>query len=110
MESVMILEFVEILQFSKVLISLVWTQFKPNYTQFKALEIFLGPLGTPLWEGGGKGGSEHPPDPPATFERANARFPNWDVTAAVVIFWLTPWKVVVVRTNRCHVTLASRIS
>ena len=29
MESVMILEFVEILQFSKVLISLVWTQFKP---------------------------------------------------------------------------------
>ena len=29
MESVMILQFVEILQFSKVLISLVWTQFKP---------------------------------------------------------------------------------
>ena len=28
-ESVMIFQFVEILQFSKVLISLVWTQFKP---------------------------------------------------------------------------------
>ena len=37
MESVIILQFVEILQFSKVLISLVWTQFKPIWTQFKAL-------------------------------------------------------------------------
>ena len=31
------------------------------------------------------------PDPPATLGRANARFPNWGLTVAIVIFWLTPW-------------------
>ena len=44
---------------------------------------------TPL----GEGGSERPPlplDPPATFVRANARFPSGSLTAPTVIFWLTP--------------------
>ena len=41
MESVMILQFVESLQFLKVLVSLVRTQFKPISTQFKALKFFL---------------------------------------------------------------------
>ena len=45
MESVMILQFVEILQFSKVLISLVWIQVQPIQTQFKALNFFLGGSG-----------------------------------------------------------------
>ena len=37
----MILQFVKILQFSKVSISLVYTQFKPIKMQFKALKYFL---------------------------------------------------------------------
>ena len=40
-ESLMILQFVEIVQFSKVSISLVLTQFKSTQTQFKALKFFL---------------------------------------------------------------------
>ena len=42
MKSVMILQFVEILQFSKVLILLVLTQLKPIKMQFEALKFFLG--------------------------------------------------------------------
>ena len=39
------------------------------------------------------GGSEHPspPDLPPTFGRADARFPNLDLTAPIIIFWLTSW-------------------
>ena len=41
-ETVMMLQFVEILQFPKVLISLVWTQFKPILMLFKAIKFCLG--------------------------------------------------------------------
>ena len=37
-----------------------------------------------------QGGSEHPLDPSAPFEYANACFPNWGLMAPIVIFWLTP--------------------
>ena len=39
------------------------------------------------------GGSEHPspPDLPATFGHANARFPNLGLTAPIITFCLTPW-------------------
>ena len=40
--------------------------------------------------GRGEAQSTPPPDPPATFGRANARFPNWGLVVLVVIFWLTP--------------------
>ena len=60
MESVMILQFVESLQFLKVLVSLVRTQFKPISTQFKALKFFLEGSAPedPRW-----GGLERPQTP-----------------------------------------------
>ena len=45
MGSVIILQYVEVLRFSKVLISLVRTQFKPIQTQFKALQTLQLHLG-----------------------------------------------------------------
>ena len=91
MESVMILQFVESLQFLKVLVSLVRTQFKPISTQFKALKFFLEGSAPedPRW-----GGVRAPPNPSAPFGCANAHcryahFLNWGLTAPVVIFWLT---------------------
>ena len=84
----MILQFVKILQFSKALILLVWTQFKPIWMQFKALIFFLGGS-APKNIAGGEGGSPFT-DPPATFGSTNACFPNLALMAWIVIFWLTP--------------------
>ena len=58
--------------------------------QFKALKFFLEGFPSPYdphW-----GGLGAPPDPPAPFGHADARFPNWGLTAPTVIFWLTPWQ------------------
>ena len=56
------------------------------------MQFKLVPLRTSLVGGGGERTQSTPsPDLPATFGRANTCFPNWSLTAPIVIFWLTLW-------------------
>ena len=66
----MILQFVEVLHFSKVLILLIWTQFKPIEMQVKVLKFFLGGS-TPKQPHWGKGGLRATKYLPATLGPAN---------------------------------------